>query len=91
MNRLHLSGATGPTYDACGAVQTKFVIEPGAEQTVYILLGCENSRESAVQLAQKYRQARCLRTSTRGSTQVLGRCARYDYRFDTIALRWTLC
>jgi cyclic beta-1,2-glucan synthetase len=57
MSRLQLSGTTGPLYDACGAVQTKFVIEPNTEQTVYILLGCENSRESAVKLAQKYRQS----------------------------------
>lgn len=56
MSRLYLSGATGPSYDGCGAVQTKFVIEPNAKQTVYILLGCGNSRESAAQLTQKYRQ-----------------------------------
>ncbi|MFD0694173.1 GH36-type glycosyl hydrolase domain-containing protein [Paenibacillus sp. GCM10027628] len=56
MSRLHLSGTTGPSYEGCGAVQAKFELEPGAEQTVYILLGCENSRESAAQLAQKYRE-----------------------------------
>jgi cyclic beta-1,2-glucan synthetase len=56
MNRLQLSGATGPTYEGCGAVQTKLVIEPNTEQTVYILLGCEDSIESAAQLTQKYRQ-----------------------------------
>ncbi|WP_029198862.1 GH36-type glycosyl hydrolase domain-containing protein, partial [Paenibacillus alginolyticus] len=56
MNRLHLSGATGPTYEGCGAIQTKLVIEPNAEQTVYILLGCEDSSESAAQLTHKYRQ-----------------------------------
>ncbi len=56
MSRLHLSGATGPAYEGCGAVQTKLVIEPNAEQTVYILLGCEDSSESAAQLTQKYRQ-----------------------------------
>ncbi|EXX89707.1 glycosyl transferase family 36, partial [Paenibacillus darwinianus] len=56
MSRLRLSGAAGPMYDACGAVQTKFMLEPGAEQAVYILLGCEDSRESAARLAQKYRE-----------------------------------
>lgn len=56
MSRLHLSGATGPSYDGCGAVQATFVIEPNGEQSVFILLGCGNSRESAVQLARKYRQ-----------------------------------
>ncbi|OCT14008.1 glycosyl transferase family 36 [Paenibacillus pectinilyticus] len=57
MDRLHLSGATGPTYEGCGAIQTKFVIEPNSEQIVYIILGCEDSRESVVQLTQKYRQS----------------------------------
>jgi cyclic beta-1,2-glucan synthetase len=56
MSQLRLSGATGPSYDVCGAVQTKFMIEPNKEQTVYILLGCEDSRESAAQLVQKYRE-----------------------------------
>ncbi|MBD0379503.1 GH36-type glycosyl hydrolase domain-containing protein [Paenibacillus sedimenti] len=56
MSRLHLSGATGPSYDGCGVVQTKFAIEPDAEQTLYILLGCENSSESAAKLTQKYRE-----------------------------------
>jgi cyclic beta-1,2-glucan synthetase len=56
MRRLHLSGATGPAYEGCGAIQTKLVIEPNDEQIVYILLGCEDSRESAAQLTQKYRQ-----------------------------------
>ncbi|OAS14847.1 GH36-type glycosyl hydrolase domain-containing protein [Paenibacillus oryzisoli] len=56
MNRLHLSGETGPNYEGCGAIQSKFVIEANSEQVVYILLGCEDSHESAVQLAQKYRQ-----------------------------------
>lgn len=56
MSQLRLSGATGPSYDVCGAVQTKFVIEPNMEQTVYILMGCEDSRESAARLVQKYRE-----------------------------------
>ncbi|MGO4500182.1 glucoamylase family protein [Paenibacillus sp. 2RAB27] len=56
MNQLHLSGTTGPTYEGCGAIQTKFVIKPNSEQIVYILLGCEDSRETAAELTQKYRQ-----------------------------------
>nr|WP_207654002.1 hypothetical protein [Desulforamulus profundi] len=56
MGRERLSGKTGPLYDACGAVQTKLTLEPGAERTVYILLGCEHSRDAAVKLAQKYCQ-----------------------------------
>ncbi|OPA74262.1 glycosyl transferase family 36 [Paenibacillus selenitireducens] len=56
MNRVHLSGDTGPTYDACGAVQTKIVIEPGQERIMYFLLGCEDSAASAGDLVRKYRE-----------------------------------
>ncbi|MCL5779648.1 MAG: glycosyl transferase family 36 [Firmicutes bacterium] len=56
MGRERLSGKTGTLYDACGAVQTKLTLEPGDERTVYILLGCEHSRDAAVKLAQKYCQ-----------------------------------
>ncbi|MHB8984685.1 MAG: GH36-type glycosyl hydrolase domain-containing protein [Eubacteriales bacterium] len=58
MGRERLSGKTGPLYNACGAVQTKLTLEPGAERTVHILLGCEHSRDAAVKLAQKYCHAR---------------------------------
>ncbi|MUG69814.1 glycosyl transferase family 36 [Paenibacillus validus] len=57
LGRERLSGTTGPLYDTCGAVQTKLTLEPGAEQTVYILLGCEHSQDAAVKLAQTYCQA----------------------------------
>ncbi|OPY55819.1 MAG: N,N'-diacetylchitobiose phosphorylase [Pelotomaculum sp. PtaU1.Bin035] len=56
MSRECLSRKTGPLYDPCGAVQAKFTLEPGAERTVCVLLGCEHSRDAAVKLAQKYRQ-----------------------------------
>ncbi len=56
LTRERLSGKTGPLYNVCGAVQTKLTLEPGAERTVYILLGCDYSRDAAVKLAQKYRQ-----------------------------------
>ncbi|GAB7388358.1 glucoamylase family protein [Bacillaceae bacterium] len=56
LNRERLSGKTGPAYDACGAVQAKLTLEPGGERIVYILLGCGDSRESAVELARKYSQ-----------------------------------
>lgn len=55
--RERLSGQTGPIYDSCGAVQSKLTLEPDAERTVYILLGCANRREEAIQLAQKYSQS----------------------------------
>jgi cyclic beta-1,2-glucan synthetase len=63
MNRERLSGQTGPLYDTCGAVQAKLILEPGAEQTINILLGAEHSRDSAVKLAKKYHQSPSLRSS----------------------------
>lgn len=54
MSRSRLSGYAGPVYDGCGAIRTLFEVEPGAEQDVYILLGCESSRESATSLARRY-------------------------------------
>jgi len=54
MSREQLSGRTGVIYNTCGAVQAKLVLEPEAEQTVFILLGCEHTRESAINLAQRY-------------------------------------
>lgn len=54
MAREHLSGRTGAFHSPCGAVQAKLALKPGAERTVYILLGCEGSPEAAIELAQKY-------------------------------------
>lgn len=56
MERECLSGQTGPLYNTCGVIQGKLVLEPGAEQTICILLGAEHSREAAVKLANKYQQ-----------------------------------
>lgn len=58
LSRERLSKTTGALYDTCGAVQTKLTLEPDAERTVYILLGCDQSRDAAMKLAQTYRQAR---------------------------------
>ncbi len=58
MGRECLSGQIGALYNSCGAVQTKLTLEPGAERTVYILLGCEHSRNAAVSIAQQYCQTR---------------------------------
>ena len=54
MKRQHLSGQTGVVYDSCGAIQCKFTIDPGGEQKIIILLGCEESRANAVALVKKY-------------------------------------
>ena len=60
MKHRRLSGATGVTGDACGAVRVGFTLEPDEERVLYVMLGCERSREAAVRLAQTYRdRARC--------------------------------
>lgn len=58
MNRLLLSGRTGVQSDSCGAIRKGLTIEPGGKRSVYILLGCEQSREAAVALLRKYDQDR---------------------------------
>jgi cyclic beta-1,2-glucan synthetase len=57
MSRQNLSGTTGPLHNPCGSVKHNLTIEPGCEQKVYILLGCEQSREAAAKLAKKYNQS----------------------------------
>ncbi|GFN33534.1 GH36-type glycosyl hydrolase domain-containing protein [Paenibacillus xylaniclasticus] len=54
MDYARLSNTTGPQYDACGAVQLRITIEPGASRTVYVLLGAEYSKEAALSIARKY-------------------------------------
>ncbi len=54
MNRTSLSCQSGTCYDPCGAVQAKVTLEPESERIVYILLGCESSREAAIELSSKY-------------------------------------
>ncbi|MDB5052912.1 MAG: family 36 glycosyl transferase, partial [Bacilli bacterium] len=56
MSRQRLSGTTGPLHNPCGAIQFNLTIEPGCEQKICILLGCEHSREAAAKLANKYDQ-----------------------------------
>jgi cellobiose phosphorylase len=58
LGRKHLSGQTGPQYESCGAIQAGLTLEPGAQCLVYILVGCEASREAALELAEKYSKAR---------------------------------
>ena len=84
MNRLHLSGATGPTYEGCGAIQTKLVIEPNAEQTVYILLGCEDSSESAAQLTQNIVKPMFASRHSRMCKSFGTECNGYDYSFNAL-------
>jgi cyclic beta-1,2-glucan synthetase len=68
LRREKLSGTTGPCYDPCGAVQIRFELEADAEQTVYVVLGCGDSREAAVQIAEKYRDARNCREALQHTT-----------------------
>jgi cyclic beta-1,2-glucan synthetase len=54
LERDRLSGRIGSNYDSCGAIQKKLTIEPGEEQVVYVLLGCDDSNEAVISLAKKY-------------------------------------
>jgi cyclic beta-1,2-glucan synthetase len=54
MSREHLSSQTGSFHDPCGAIQAKITIEPNQDYITYILVGCESSRDEAVQLINKY-------------------------------------
>jgi cyclic beta-1,2-glucan synthetase len=56
LERVGLSCRTGTNYESCGAIQVKLTLKPGEEQDVYILLGCDDSKESVLQLAEKYSQ-----------------------------------
>jgi cellobiose phosphorylase len=60
MKRRGLSGATGRFTDSCGAVQLVVELEPGAERTVCLLLGCGRTAEEARALVSAYADAaRC--------------------------------
>ena len=60
LERIALSGSTGSFYEPCGAVQKKILLLPEEEQTVYILLGCDDSTDAVLRLVEKYKQpARC--------------------------------
>ncbi|MFB5196926.1 GH36-type glycosyl hydrolase domain-containing protein [Neobacillus sp. KR4-4] len=56
MDRVGLSCRTGNHYESCGAIQAKLTLDPGKEQVIYILLGCDDSKESVLQLTEKYSQ-----------------------------------
>lgn len=63
LKQAKLSGTTGPNSDSCGAIQVKVSLAADAEQVVYVMLGCEASRETAVNLAGAYRKPRCCRAA----------------------------
>lgn len=56
MNRVRLSNRTGTFSETCGAIQSKFTLMPESEQVVYILLGCEESNDTVLDLVKKYSQ-----------------------------------
>jgi cellobiose phosphorylase len=56
LERVNLSGRTGTNYESCGAIQNKLTLQPNEEKVVYVLLGCEQSRENIYSIADKYKQ-----------------------------------
>jgi cellobiose phosphorylase len=58
LNRERLSGRTGISSESCSAIQIQLTLEPDAEKVIYVVLGCEDSREAAVRLAETYSDTR---------------------------------
>jgi cyclic beta-1,2-glucan synthetase len=56
--RGDLSGRTGAGLDPCTAIQTRFVLQPGEENTVVFLLGQAPDIATARRLVERYRQPR---------------------------------
>lgn len=56
LGRERLSGATGPLFDPCGAIQRKLTLQPGEQRTMYVLLGAESSPEASAALVRRYRE-----------------------------------
>lgn len=54
MEESHLSEQCGVGYDPCGAVQTRFDLNPGETVEVVFVLGCGADRAEATGLLQKY-------------------------------------
>jgi len=57
LGRESLARQTGPGLDPCGALQTKFDLGPGEEQTVICVLGQADDAEHARRLIAQYRDA----------------------------------
>ena len=55
LRRISLSNRTGAGLDPCAALQTKFVLGPGQEKTVIVMLGQANDSGHARNLIARYR------------------------------------
>jgi cyclic beta-1,2-glucan synthetase len=56
LERVELSGRTGAGMDPCAALQVKFELKPGEEQTLVFLLGQAPDQATAQQLVKRYRR-----------------------------------
>ena len=57
LDRVGLAGTVRAGLDPCAVIQLHVDLPPGASEEVYFLLGQGESREAALQLARKYREA----------------------------------
>jgi cyclic beta-1,2-glucan synthetase len=57
LERIGLSGTVQAGADPCAAVQLHVDLQSGATEEVYFVIGARENRESALQLAQLYREA----------------------------------
>ncbi|UTW69644.1 hypothetical protein KHA80_00540 [Anaerobacillus sp. HL2] len=53
MGRERLSNRVGAFYESCGAIQAKLQLQPNSAQDVYILLGCDKSYRSCINVSPK--------------------------------------
>ncbi len=73
MQQLRLSGQAGAGRDACGAVQSQMMIQPGQSTEIVILLGCGSDRAEVERLLQKYPTVDSARAAADASREVWDR------------------
>ena len=69
MNRLQLSGKSGASLDACGAIQVPFELEIGKERTIIFKLGAGKDLREAVDTIQHFRGKTIAATNSLGAGQ----------------------
>ncbi len=57
LRRTKLAGKSGATLDACTALQTQFLLQPGEKREVIFKVGAGLERDAALALLQTYRRA----------------------------------
>ena len=91
---VHLSGRAGPGLDACGAIQVRMAVKPGATAEAIFILGEGTDEESARSLIAKYRKTDTVEAELQHIRQLWdGRLAAVEVRtpdaaMDLLVNRW---